>query len=198
MRTFLSANLGLAPFAAFWILLAVVGILPATIIGLALAAGVDALARPDARIPHPRGGRAGAVCFSCDRPAFRLGRIRSRRRRVFVRRPRRSGAFQRVPRTPLDRRIFARRLCGGGGEPDLPAGEPDFVGVLGRPVPRRRGGISSRLARLGDDGPVRVRRVRLAVRPQTAHSPRGKAMDSTRQRVPLGGAKIRQRAKVST
>ena len=38
MRTFLSANLGLAPFAAFWILLAVVGTGPATLIGLALAA----------------------------------------------------------------------------------------------------------------------------------------------------------------
>ena len=191
MRTFLAANLGLAPFAAFWILLGVVGILPATIIGLALAAGVYALARPDARVPHPRGGRGRAVRFSCGRPAFRLGRICPRRRRFFVRRPRRAGALERGVRTTLDRRIFARRLCGGGGEPDLPSRESDIVGVLGRVVPRRRCGVPSRVARLSDDGPLRVRRAGLGVWPQTAHSPHGAAVDSSRRRVPLGGAKIR-------
>ena len=198
MKTFIAAQIGLAPLAAFWLLLGFASPGAALAVGLAAALAMTAWrwTRREVYLIEIGALAAFLVMAAIDLAAPAV--LRRRGSVAVLRRARPHRAGQRRAEAAVDCRLFARRLRRRIGEPDLLRRQHDDLRPVGGAVPHRRGDPGAQARRLRHDGGVRLRRDRLDLRPQGSHPLRPRAPDRQGRGLSLAGAALRSRATTKT
>ena len=175
MKTFIAAQIGLAPLAAFWLLLGFASPGVALAVGLAASLAMTAWRWSRRELYADRTRRAGDLPgHGGDRPR----RPRFLRRfgvAAVLRRPRPRRGGERRTEAAVDRRLFARGLFRRIGKPDLRRRQHDDLRALGGAVPRRLRNPGAEARWVGHRRRVRVRRGRLDLRAAGADPLRARA-----------------------